>query len=140
MDPDAGKRHNEQTVQVLRWRKKDAGEVPPPSTRGEANSENWLLEGTAIVHATFGTGRVVRVGPHHGAQVAWVDFDRGDRKMLDPSYASAHVRLQSVAATDRGPDPGIKCDVCGDRPVVVTIAGADGTQQFCGLHKTSFGP
>jgi hypothetical protein len=127
-------------VRVLRWRKKDVTAVPSPATVSEANAEDWLQEGTAIVHATFGTGRVVRVGPYKGARAAWVDFDRGYRKTLDPEYASPHVRLRSPADADSALDPAIKCDACGDRPVVVTIAGAGGTQQFCEAHTTRYRP
>ncbi len=113
--------------------------MPSPSTVSEANAGDWLMEGTAIVHATFGTGRVVRVGPFKGARTVWVEFDRGDRKTLDAEYASPHVRLRSAADVDSAPDPAIKCDVCGDRPVVITIAGPRGRfQQFCEAHRTSY--
>ena len=62
-----------QSVRVLRWRRKDVAAVPSPSMVSETNAEDWLLEGTAIVHSTFGTGRVVRVGLYKGARAAWVD-------------------------------------------------------------------
>lgn len=130
-----------QSVRVLRRRKKGVT-APSPSTVSDENADDWLLEGTAIVHSTFGTGRVVRVGPYKGARAVWVDFDRGDRKALDLQYASPHVRLRNAADADSAPDPGIKCDVCGDRPVVVTVAGAGDTQtqQLCETHKTGHRP
>jgi hypothetical protein len=126
-----------QSVRVLGRRKRDVTEVAAPSTVSGADAEDWLLEGTAIVHAAFGTGRVAHVGPYKGVQTVWVDFDSGDRRPLDPEYASPHVRLRSGADAETAPDPAITCDVCGGRPVVVTIAGTCSTERFCEAHRTS---
>jgi hypothetical protein len=100
--------------------------------------DDWMRNGAIVVHRAFGTGRVVRVGRYKGVLAAWIDFDRGDRKALDPQYASPHLRLRLDSEPLTPPDPGIKCDVCGDRPVLVTVAGAGGTQQFCEAHRTSY--
>ena len=90
-----------------------------------------------MAHRAFGTGRVVNVGFYKGALAAWVDFDRGDRKMLDPTQAGPNVRLRSASEPATPPDPAIRCDVCRGRPVVVTVAGAGRTQQFCDSHKST---
>lgn len=99
-----------------------------------------MSEGTQVVHSTFGTGTVVHVGPYRGTQAAWIDFDRGDRKVLDPEYAAAHTRLRVKGDRTSAPLPHVRCDVCGGRPVVVSIAGANRTQQFCEEHKGAFEP
>ncbi|MDP9389148.1 MAG: hypothetical protein M3Q48_14825 [Actinomycetota bacterium] len=91
--------------------------------------------GQAIVHSAFGTGTVVHVGDYKGDQAVWVDFDRGDRKMLDPTYASSHVRLRTRSDKATPASPSIMCDVCGGRPVVVTVAGPGGPEQFCEAHR-----
>jgi hypothetical protein len=41
--------------------------LPSSSTAAGSATEDWLWEGTAIVHSTFGTGRVAHVGPHKRA-------------------------------------------------------------------------
>jgi hypothetical protein len=51
----------------------------------------WLEPGVDIVHSSFGKGRVVRVGPYERALVVWVEFDRGDVMMLDPSGGDTHA-------------------------------------------------
>ncbi len=92
--------------------------------------------GRAVVHSTFGTGTVVHVGEYKNAAAVWIDFDRGDRKMLDPTYAVNHTRLRSGKDKPTPVAASIRCDVCGRRPVVVTVAGPDGTQQFCDDHRS----
>jgi len=42
----------------------------------------WESVGSAVVHSTFGTGVVVKVGQFKGVPAVWIDFDRGDRKTL----------------------------------------------------------
>lgn len=97
--------------------------------------EPWMEVGRQVVHSTFGTGTVVNVGEYKGAPAVWVDFDRGDRKVLDPAYGGQHVRSRTRGDKQTPITPSIRCDVCGGRPVVVTIAGPDGRDQFCDDHR-----
>lgn len=101
---------------------------------------DWAKVGTNIVHSTFGTGTVVSVGLSRGAPAVWIDFDRGDRMVLDPETASEHTRIRTAKDRTTSPDARLCCDVCGQRPVVVKIGGAEGTQQFCENHRGSYRP
>jgi hypothetical protein len=94
-----------------------------------------MEEGRAIVHSTFGTGTVVHVGEYKGAPGVWIDFDRGDRKLLDPVSASRYVRLRTARDKATRVARAIRCDLCGRRPVIVTIAAQNGTEQFCEAHQ-----
>ena len=101
---------------------------------------SWMAEGAEVVHSTFGTGKVVHVGTYKGSEAVWVDFDRGDRKTLDPQYAAPHIRRRTDRDPKTPPNPEIRCDTCGRRPVAVTIGGAGSTQQFCEDHKSDYDP
>ena len=90
--------------------------------------------GRSVVHTAFGTGVVVHVGDHDGVDAVWVDFDRGDRKMLDPKYAGSHIRLRTRRDKQTPASPTIRCDACGERPVVVTVASGADSAQFCERH------
>ena len=100
-----------------------------------------MTVGTEIIHSRFGTGTVVHIGKFKGADYVWVDLDRGDRKTLDPEYATPHVRRRSPKDGKTPPSPEIRCDTCGARPVVVTIGGPpNSTQQFCEDHQADYNP
>ena len=101
---------------------------------------SWTTIGTDVVHSAFGTGTVVHVGKYKGVETVWVDFDRGDRKTLDPQYAAAHIRIRTGKDRKTPPSPQIRCDTCGKRPVVVTIGGVSSTQQFCDDHQADYDP
>lgn len=103
--------------------------VPMPS---------WLQVGADVVHRAFGTGRVVDIGPIKGALVVFVELDRGDVVALDPEWAEAHMRPRKWWNLTTRVRRSIRCDVCHGRPVVVTVAGSKGTQQFCREHKTAY--
>jgi hypothetical protein len=99
---------------------------------------SWLQVGVDVVHPSFGTGRVVEIGLAKGAPVVWVEFDRGDVKMLDPEWATKHVRPRESSDRTTPTDQSIRCDVCHGHPVVVTVTDSKGTQQFCREHKTTY--
>jgi hypothetical protein len=99
-----------------------------------------MVDGALITHQAFGTGRVVHVGEYEGDDAVWVDFDRGDRKMLNPEYAGPHVRTRVDGEAATPQDAAIRCDVCGVRPVVVTIASPSGRQQYCEAHMPDHRP
>jgi len=107
---------------------------------GAPSDGDWAKVGTSIVHSTFGTGKVVSVGLSRGSPAVWVDFDRGDRLVLDPETATAHTRIRTAKDRTTPPDARLCCDVCHARPVVVTISVAGGTQQFCETHRGSYRP
>ena len=121
---------NRQYSWVLRRRREPVNALLP---------EDWTTPGTAVVHTTFGTGVVAHVGPHKGEVAVWVDFDRGDRKMLLPEAAEPHIRLRTGRDRTTAPAANIRCDVCGCRPVVVSVLGPGRKQQqqVCEDHRSS---
>jgi hypothetical protein len=96
--------------------------------------------GVNIVHPSFGTGRVVDISLFKSALVIWVEFDRGDVIMLDPDWATGHLRPRESSDRTTRADRSIRCDVCHGRPVVVTVTDSKGTQQFCKEHRTAYRP
>ena len=110
-----------------------------PSQHPERDAD-WLAEGALIVHATFGTGTVVRIGEYKGVAAVWIDFDRGDRKILDVAYSAPYIRVRGSGDLSTAPRESIRCDVCGTRPVVATVASPLGTEQFCENHLSGYSP
>ena len=53
---------------------------------------DWLIEGAAVVHTTFGVGRVVRVGLLKREHCVWIEFEGVGVKPLHPHYAEPHLR------------------------------------------------
>jgi hypothetical protein len=97
---------------------------------------SWLEPGVEVVHTSFGTGRVVKIGPYRRALVVWVEFDRGDVMMLDPEWGATHMRSRESSDPTTPADPSIRCDVCAKRPVVLRVS----KQQFCLEHRTAYRP
>jgi hypothetical protein len=100
----------------------------------------WNHEGVLVTHSTFGTGEVVQVGPYHGVETVWIAFDRGMIKFFDVRYARPHLRLRSADEPRTPADPAEVCDVCGARPVALTVQGDQGVQRFCADHRSSYRP
>jgi hypothetical protein len=98
----------------------------------------WLQVGVDVVHHTFGTGRVLEIGPAKGRLGIWVEFDRGDVKLLDPGGIGRHMRQREPSDRTTRVDRSIRCDVCHERPVVVTVTDSRGTQRFCREHRTAY--
>ena len=105
-----------------------------------AIEDDWNHVGALVAHSTFGTGEVVQVGPYRGVAAVWIAFDRGMVKALGVQYARPHLRLRSPDEGLTPADPAEKCDVCGARPVAVSIQGDDRLQRFCLAHKTAYRP
>lgn len=63
----------------------------------------WLVEGTRVVHTTFGPGVVGRVGHYKDLPSVWVDFDNGDTKALALEIAVEYLdQEQTPTQSPRG--------------------------------------
>ncbi len=91
----------------------------------------WLVEGADVVHPSHGTGTVALVGEHRHLPTVWVDFDYGERKGLAMKYAVDLLHRLDPGARRTRPRPGVRCDECGARPVVVRHEG----HQRCEAHR-----
>ena len=91
----------------------------------------WLVAGADVVHPSFGTGTVARVGEHRRLPVVWVDFDYGERKALAMKYAVDLLFRARPDGPRTRPRPGVRCDRCGARPVVLRVEG----HQYCEEHE-----
>jgi hypothetical protein len=91
---------------------------------------SWLVEGADVVHPTYGTGTVARVGEERRLPTVWVDFDYGERKPLAMRYAVDLLRRTQPGTRRTKPRPSVRCDQCGRRPVVERSAG----HQWCERH------
>ena len=108
---------------------------PSPAVDGD-----WMRVGAPVTHSKFGTGEVVQVDDYKGVPTVWIAFDRGMVKALDIQYAGPHVRHRLPSEPQTPADPNEKCDVCGARPVAVSIQGDGGLQRFCLDHKANYRP
>lgn len=49
---------------------------------GDANSApDWLSAGQDVVHTTFGSGTVCRIGEYKQEPTVWIDFDFGSGRL-----------------------------------------------------------
>ncbi len=94
--------------------------------------------GAPATHSTFGTSEVVQVGEYKGVPTVWIAFDSGMVKALDIQYAGPLLRLRLPGEPQTPADPDERCDVCGARPVAVSIQGDGGLQRFCLDHKAHY--
>jgi hypothetical protein len=97
---------------------------------------SWIEPGVDMVHTSFGTGSVVKIGPYKRAMVVWVEFDGGDVKMLHPEWGATHMRRRESSDPTTPADPSIRRDVCGARQVVVRVD----KQQLCREHRKAYRP
>lgn len=102
----------------------DAHAIPP----------EWLVPTRAVVHSTFGTGTVGRVSDHKGVPTVWIDFDYGETKALSLQHGLQHLAPRSRWAHRTPPDRTLRCDVCGQRPVVINTDD----QMLCEVHRSHF--
>lgn len=105
-----------------------------------ADPDVWKHEGAQVTHSSFGTGEVVQVGLYRGVETVWIAFDRGMIKFFDVQYARPHLRLRTPDEPRTPADPAEVCDVCGARPVALTVQGDRGVQRFCADHRSSYRP
>ena len=91
----------------------------------------WLVEGADVVHPTYGTGTVARVGEERRLPTVWVDFDHGERRALAMRYAVELLRRPQPGSPRTKPKGSIRCDECGRRPVVLRV----GPHQYCERHQ-----
>lgn len=96
---------------------------------------NWLVEGAEVVHRRFGTGTIVHIGEYKGVPALWIDFDTGMRRTLEIEYVLPNLRPRRRQDTTTPADPKERCDYCGSRPVVVTVAGSDWVRRCCSTHR-----
>lgn len=68
----------------------------------------WLTEGAAVNHSTFGTGIVSSVGEYRGLPSVWIDFDYGERTGLSLGHG-----LRISARTGGGDDELLARRTCG---------------------------
>jgi hypothetical protein len=101
--------------------------------------DGWLTDGAQVVHRAFGTGTVAHVGVYKNVRAVWVDFDAGMRKLLEIQHALPYLRPRRPEDATSPTDPAQRCDVCGARPVVVTVSGPSGTSRACQAHRASVG-
>ena len=69
-----------------------------PQKKDNPPAPDWVVEGLAVEHTTFGRGVVTRVGLYKRMHTVWVDFEKVGEKALMPMYAMPHLRK----ATDAG--------------------------------------
>jgi hypothetical protein len=117
-------------VPIFHRKERDIDATPPLSP-----ADGWLVENARVVHTTFDTGTVQHIGEHKGAPAIWIDFDAATRKLLAAEYALPHLRPAEDSAATTPPDSTERCDYCGGRPVVVSVAGPTGTQRCCEQHR-----
>jgi hypothetical protein len=96
---------------------------------------DWLTEGAQVVHKRFGTGTIAHIADHKGRPAVWVDFDTGARRLLEVEYALPHLRPRSPRDATTPASPAERCDYCGGRPVVLTVAGSDKVRRCCDTHR-----
>jgi hypothetical protein len=70
----------------------------------------WMVEGVAVVHDTFGRGVVRHVGLYKRFHTVWIEFDEEGVKALAPKYAMPHMRRA-------GPDTAPRPDTAPSDPV-----------------------
>ncbi len=97
-------------------------------------TEHWYRIGALVAHPAFGTGEVVQIGDYKGVRSVWVAFDLGAVKALDMQFAGPLIRPLGDGEVRTAPDSRIRCDVCGARPVALSV----GEQQFCLEHRDRF--
>jgi hypothetical protein len=66
--------------------------VQPPS---------WMVEGARVLHSTFGSGTIGRVGPYKDVPTVWIDFDDGQTKALALEFGLEHLAPQPVTRKPR---------------------------------------
>ena len=100
----------------------------------ESDAPDWLVVGRSVAHGSFGTGTVSRIGEYKGEATVWVDFDYGERKALSLAFGLPYLspRRRWARRTARRPD--LRCDVCGQRPLVISTHG----QNLCQDHVARF--
>lgn len=96
----------------------------------------WLNVGGSVTHDAFGTGTIGNVGDYNGQPTVWVDFDYGERKALSLEYGLPHLSPRKWWTRRTAPRLGLRCDVCGKRPLVLNTHG----QMLCDDHKLHFRP
>lgn len=95
---------------------------------------DWLVAGQEVVHSTFGTGTVGRVGEYENEPTVWIDFHYGERKALSLQYGLPHLGRLRRWSRKTPPNQALRCDVCGSRPLVLNTHG----QMFCEEHRDRF--
>jgi len=62
----------------------------------------WLVEGARVLHGTFGTGKVGRVGRYKDVPTVWIDFDDGQTKALVLEFGLPHLAAEADSPKRRG--------------------------------------
>ena len=57
----------------------------------EVEAPAWMVEGVRVLHSSFGSGTVGRVGTYKDVPSVWVDFDDGQTKGLALEFALPHI-------------------------------------------------
>lgn len=93
------------------------------------------MEQGRVVHSTFGTGVIGRIGEYKGTPTVWIDFDAGMRKALSIEHGLPHLRPEQAGERRTASLPDERCDYCGSRPVVVSLLDGDVTGRCCDDHR-----
>lgn len=56
----------------------------------------WMLEGSRVLHSTFGSGTIGRVGHYQDVPTVWIDFDDGQTKALALEFGLPHLSPQKT--------------------------------------------
>jgi hypothetical protein len=86
------------------------------------------------MHSSFGTGVVGHVGVYKGELTVWIDFDYGQRHALSVEYGGPHLSQRRRWSRRTPPQPDLRCEVCGERPLVLNAHG----QKLCHAHTSQF--
>lgn len=62
----------------------------------------WMVERARVLHATFGSGSVGRVGTYKDVPSVWIDFDDGQTKGLALEFAIPHLSPDPEGQKKRG--------------------------------------
>lgn len=56
----------------------------------------WMVEGARVLHSTFGSGTIGRVGHYKDVPTVWIDFDDGQTKGLALEFGLPHLSPQPI--------------------------------------------
>jgi hypothetical protein len=53
-----------------------------------------MVEGARVLHGTFGSGTIGRIGTYKDVPAVWIDFDDGQTKALALEFGLPHLAPQ----------------------------------------------